>query len=328
MHKSKAFAAAGVVMIVGFWSALVGLANEAIWAAEKVKEKIRIGVSSKSLGFLDTWVAHEKGFFRKYGLDSEVVTIRPTLVLVAIQSGDLDYSTVSGTVIRAAIKGFPVKLISIGLRSSFHVLVARPNYKSIAELKGKKIAVSNIGATDEIVTRFILQKGGLDPKRDVVILSVGGSEIRYQALVSGQTDATALSLPHSLIAKQQGYPILGSASDALEIPFSGLGASVQKIQRERDQVKRVIQAQMETMRWIKAQKQEAVQFLKQHFAADEATAVESYNTYVPLIVDDVRVRPNLVKTVLEFEEASTVPWDKVADPTLVEEVLQHSKGAR
>lgn len=115
----------------------------------------------------------------------------------------------SGTVIRAAIKGFPVKLISIGLRSSFHVLVARPNYKSITELKGKKIAVSNIGATDEIVTRFILQKGGLDPKKDVVILSVGGSEIRYQSLVSGQTDATALSLPHSLIAKQQGYRILG-----------------------------------------------------------------------------------------------------------------------
>ena len=77
----------------------------------------------------------------------------------------------------------------------------------------------------------------------------------------------------------------------MEIPFSGLGASVQKIQRERDQVKRVIQAPMDTMRWIKTQKQEAVQFLKQHFAADEATAIESYNIYVPLIVDDVRIRP-------------------------------------
>jgi ABC-type nitrate/sulfonate/bicarbonate transport system substrate-binding protein len=202
------------------------------------------------------------------------------------------------------------------------------SWESVSDLKGKKIAVSNIGATDEIVSRFILQKGGLDPKKDVVILSVGGSEIRYQSLVSGQTDATALSLPHSLIAKQHGYRILGSAADALEIPFSGLGASVQKIQRQRDQVKRVIQAQMDTMRWIKTQKEEAVQFLKQHFGADEATAIESYNIYVPLIVDDVRVRPNLVKTVLEFEGAPTVSWDKVADPTLVEEVLQQRKGAR
>jgi ABC-type nitrate/sulfonate/bicarbonate transport system substrate-binding protein len=141
-------------------------------------------------------------------------------------------------------------------------------------------------------------------------------------------NAAVLSLPHSLIAKQQGYRIVGSAADALEIPFSGLGASVQKIQRERDQIKRVVQAQMDTMRWIKTQKQEAVRFLKQHFGADEATAIESYNIYVPLIVDDVTVRPNLVKTVLEFEGAPKVSWDKVADPTLVEEVLQQRKAAR
>jgi ABC-type nitrate/sulfonate/bicarbonate transport system substrate-binding protein len=303
---------------------LVLLRSDAGIASEK-REKIRIGVSSKSLGFLDTWVAHENGFFRKHGLDSEVVTIRATLLMVAIHSGELDYSAVSGTVIRAAVKGLPVRLFTIGLRSSFHTLVARPNYKSIGELRGKKIAVSNIGATDEIVARFILQNGGLDTKKDVVILTVGGSEIRYQSLVSGQTDATALSLPHSIIAKQQGFRVLGSASEALEIPFSGFGTSVQKIAREREQVKRIIQAQMDTMRWIKNQKREAVQFIKQHFGGDEATALESYNTYVPLIVDDVRVRPDLIKTVLGLEGATNVSWDKVADPTLVEEVLKLGK---
>lgn len=301
------------------------LYHPAGFAAEK-REKIRIGVSSKSLGFWDTWVAHEKGFFRKYGLDSEVITIRPNLAIVALLSGELDYSTVSGTVIRAAVKGLPVRLFTNGLRSSFHVLVAQPNYKSIADLKGKRIAVSNIGATDEIVSRYMLQKGGLDPRKDVVILSIGGSEIRLQSLVSGQTDATVLSLPHSLIAKQQGYRILGSAADALEIPFSGLGTSVQKIQREREQVKRVIQAELDTMRWIKTQKQEAIQFLKQHFGADEASAVESYNIYTPLIIDDVKIRPALVKTVLEFEGGSAIAWDKVADASLVEEVLLQKAG--
>jgi len=290
------------------------------FAAEK-REKIRIGVSSKSLGFFDTWAAHEKGFFRKYGLDSEIVTIRPSLLIIALMSGEMDYSTVSGTVIRAAVKGLPVRLFAIGLRSSFHMLVAQPSYNSIRELKGKKVSVSNVGATDEIVTRYMLQKAGLDPKKDVVVLSIGGSEIRMQSLISGQTDATALSLPHSLIAKQQGYHVLASAADALEIPFSGFGASVQKIQRERDQVKRVIQAQMDTMRWIKTHKQEAIQFLKQHFGADEANAQESYDIYVQLIVDDVKINPALVKTVLGFEGASALPWDNVADPSLVEEVL-------
>ncbi|HEY1234908.1 MAG TPA: ABC transporter substrate-binding protein [Candidatus Binatia bacterium] len=289
-------------------------------AAEK-RQKIRLGVSSKSLGFWDTWVAHEKGFFRKYGLDSEVITIRPNLAIVALLSGELDYSTVSGTVIRAAIKGLPVRLFTIGLRSSFHVLVGQPGFSSIADLKGKRIAVSNVGATDEIVSRFLLQKAGLDSRRDVVLLSMGGSEVRLQALVSGQTDATALSLPHSLIAKQQGYRILGSAADALEIPFSGLGTTLQKIKRDREQVKRVIRAELDTMHWIKTQKQEAIQFLKQHFGADDAMAAESYSIYTPLILDDVKIRPALIKTVLGFEGDSTTAWDKVADATLVEEVL-------
>lgn len=138
VSKSKTIYVVGMVIIVGCSAVFTLLTNETLCAAERGREKIRIGVSSKSLGFLDTWVAHEKGFFRKYGLDAEIVAIRPTLVLVAIHSGDLDYSTVSGTVIRAAIKGFPVKLISIGLRSSFHVLVAQPTFKSISQLKGRR----------------------------------------------------------------------------------------------------------------------------------------------------------------------------------------------
>ena len=303
------------------------ITQSAPFAADK-RERIRIGVSSKSLGFWDTWAAHEKGFFRKYGLDSEVITIRPNLAIVALMSGELDYSTVSGTVIRAAVKGLPVRLFTIGLRSSFHALVGQPIYKSIGELKGKKIAVSNIGATDEIVTRYMLQKAGLDPRKDVVILSIGGSEVRLQSLISGQTDATALSLPHSLIAKQQGYRMLASAADSLEIPFSGFGASLQKIQRDRDQVKRVIQAQIDTMHWIKTKKQEAVQFLKQHFGADEATAEESYNIYAPLIVDDVKIRPALVRTVLQFEGAPELGWDRVADASLVDEVLRQRIGKK
>lgn len=306
-------------LAIGFSVFALTLSSDGM-AAEK-REKIRIGVSSKSLGFFDTWAAHEKGFFRKYGLDSEIITIRPNLLIVALMSGDMDYSTVSGTVIRAAIKGLPVRLFTIGLRSSFHALVAQPKYKSVLELKGKKVSVSNVGATDEIVTRHMLQKGGLDPRKDVTVLSIGGSEVRLQSLISGQTDATALSLPHSLIAKQQGYRVLGSAADALEIPLSGFGASLQKIQKEREQVKRVIQAQMDTMHWIKTQRQEAIQFLKQHFGADDAIAVESYNVYAPLIIDDVRVRPALVKTSLELEGVAALAWDKVADASLVEEAL-------
>lgn len=297
-------------------------------AAERARERVRLGVSSKSIGFFDTWVGQEKGFFRKYGIDSEVITIRPNLSVVALHSGEIDYSLMTGTVVRAAVKGLPLRLITIGLKSSFHTLVARPNFKSVTELRGKRIAISNVGATDDLVARALLQKAGLDPRRDVAMMSVGASETRFQSLISGQMDAATLSLPHSVLAKQQGFRFLGSAGDVLQIPFIGLSTTTTKIQREREQVKRMIQAQMDSMHWIKNQKQEAIQFLRQFFGTDEATAIESYNVYAPLIINNVRISAEAVKAILDSEGASNMPMEQVADATLVEEVLQQRKVAR
>jgi len=301
---------------------LTAFAVRSATAAERGRERVLIGVSSKSIGFFDPWVAHEKGFFRKHGIDSEVITIRPNLSVVALHAGEIDYSWMTGTVIRAAAKGIPLKLVTIGLKSSFHTLVARPNFQSISELRGKKIAISNIGATDDLVARALLQKAGLDPKRDAAVISMGGSETRYQALLAGQMDAGTLSLPHSVLAKQQGFRFLGSAGDVLQIPFTGISTTATNIERNREQVKRMIQAQIDAMRWIKSQKADAIRFMRDFFDTDEATALESYNIYVPLIIEDVRVSAGGVKSVLEAEGAANVSWEQVADPSLVDEVLK------
>jgi hypothetical protein len=84
----------------------------------------------------------------------------------------------------------------------------------------------------------------------------------------------------------------------------------------------MIQAQIDAMHWIKSQKAEAIRFLREFFSTDEATALESYNIYVPLIVEDVRISAAGVKAVLESEGAANVSWEQVADPSLVDEVLK------
>ena len=157
---------------------------------------------------------------------------------------------------------------------------------------------------------------------------VGGASETVSVLISGQMDAATLSLPHSVLAKQQGFRFLGSAGDVLQIPFIGLSTTTTKIQREREQVKRMIQAQMDSMHWIKNQKQEAIQFLRQFFGTDEATAIESYNVYAPLIIENVRITAQAVKAILDSEGASNLLLEQVADVTLVDEVLQQRKAAR
>jgi hypothetical protein len=85
---------------------------------------------------------------------------------------------------------------------------------------------------------------------------------------------------------------------------------------------------MDSMHWIKNQRAEAIHFLRQFFNTDEATAVESYHVYVPLIIDNVRISTQGVKAILDSEGASNMPLDQVADVTLVDEVLQQRKSAR
>jgi len=293
------------------------------FAAERAMEKVRIAVSSKSLGFLDTWAAKERGFYRKHGIDAEIIAMRPPLTIGAIQAGEIDYAYGASTISRGSISGAPVKLVTLALRTSFHTLVARPQFKSIADLKGKTIAVT-IGAADDFVARHLIKRAGLDP-RDYTFVNMGGSDTRFPALASAQIDATALSLPFFLVAKRQGYTLLGSAADVIDMATVGIGTSTKKIQQEREQVKKMIRAQLDTLRWIKTQKADVIPFLQKFFDLDEATALESHAIYSKLIIDDARPLAQAIKTVLDQQGKPDLPLDRVADASVVEEVLRERR---
>jgi len=292
-------------------------------SAERAPEKVRIAVSSKSLGFLDTWAARERGFFRKHGIEAEIIAMRPPLTIGAIQTGDIDYAWGASTVSRGAISGAPVRIVSLALRSSFHTLVTRPHIKTIADLKGKTIAVT-IGAADDFIARHLLRRGGVDP-REVTFVNMGGSDTRFPALVTGQIDATPISLPFFVVAKRQGFNLLGTASDVIDMATVGIGTSTRKIQQEREQVKKLVRAQLDTLRWIKQQKGEAVAFLQKFYGLDEAMAVESHAIYAKLIIDDVRPLAEAIKTVLDQQGKPDLPLDRVVDASVVEEVLRERR---
>jgi NitT/TauT family transport system substrate-binding protein len=292
-------------------------------AAERPAERVRIAVSSKSLGFLDAWAARERGFYRAQGLDAEIIAMRPPVAAAALHAGEIDYNFGASTTLRASLSGLPMKLISLSVRSSFHTLTVRANIKAFSDLKGKTVAVT-IGAADDVVARLLVRRGGVDP-REVNFISMAGSDSRFQSLLAGSIDATALSLPFFILAKKQGFNVLGTAVDVLEMATVGIGTSSRKIQQEREQVKKMVRAQLETLRWIKTQRSEAVQFIQRFFALEEGVAVESHDLYSRLILEDARPSPAAVKTVLEQEGKAQWPVERVVDASVVEEVLRERR---
>ncbi len=294
------------------------------FSAERPPEKVRIAVSSKSLGFLDTWAAKERGFFRKHGIEAEIIAMRPPLTIGAIQTGDIDYAFGASTISRGAISGAPVRIVSLALRSSFHTLVTRPHIKTIADLKGKTIAVT-IGAADDFIARHLLRRGGVDP-RDVPFVNMGGSDTRFPALLAGHHRCHAAHLCR-FSSSPKGRASTFSAPRPMSStwPPSASARRARKSQQEREQVKKMVRAQLDTLRWIKTQKAEVVPFLQKFYGLDEAMAVESHAIYAKLIIDDARPLAEAIKTVLDQQGKPDLPLDRVVDASVVEEVLRERR---
>ncbi|HKA32664.1 MAG TPA: ABC transporter substrate-binding protein, partial [Candidatus Binatia bacterium] len=139
----------------------------AIFSDARADDKIRIGISSSSPGFLPTVIAEKKGFFTKYGISSEHIRISLAVAMNALGTGDLDYAVTMAQGVSAAIQGVPVKLVMMTQDKLVFFLMTRPNIQKVADLKGKVICISYFGSTTHLVADVIAKQNGLTPGQDL-----------------------------------------------------------------------------------------------------------------------------------------------------------------
>ncbi len=110
------------------------------------QEKIRIGISAISLGFLPTVIAEKKGFYAKHGIQSEHVLVPCAIATNALLSDDLDYAVCTGPGIAGAIKGLPIKLVMTTQDKLGYLLLVKANVQKLTDLRGKTIGISTFGS--------------------------------------------------------------------------------------------------------------------------------------------------------------------------------------
>ncbi|QXL84641.1 ABC transporter substrate-binding protein [Comamonas sp. NLF-1-9] len=207
-------------------AALPGLALAQ--AAEKTK--ITISVGGKNLFYyLPLTIAEELGYFKDEGLDVTIVDFAGgSKALQAVVGGSAD--VVSGAfehTISMQLKGQPMRAFVLQGAAPQIVLGVNPktmpDYKSIADLKGKKIGVTAPGSSTNIVANFVLAKGGLKPT-DVSFVGVGAGSGAVAAMRSGQIDAISnLDPVATLLARSGDLKIISDTRklDEAEKVFGG-----------------------------------------------------------------------------------------------------------
>jgi ABC-type nitrate/sulfonate/bicarbonate transport system substrate-binding protein len=289
-------------------------------------EKVRIAVATNSMAFLVPFVAKDRGLYLKNGAEVELIQMRPNVAMAALLSGDIDYVELIGSIIRSAAKVLPVRAVSTSIKAPFFSFVAKNKYKSIKDLKGAVIGLTSIGGTNHVSTRLTLRQLGLDPEKDVTLIAIGDEKLMYDAFKIGRVDAIVIAPPFSVQLKREGFPLLANTAQHATIPFSGLGTTLDRIKNNRPQIKRLLKAEIEALRFIHGNAAGTTDVIRKRFNMDERLARESYDVVVDAFSRDGRVPLDGVDILLQIEKDAkqipqTITPQMVVEPSLAEETL-------
>ena len=275
------------------------------------------GVAGPSVNMIYAYVPQDAGLWKKHGLDVRMVLFEAgsTLAQVA-RAGEVKFAVNSGpTTIASRTQGADSVIIAISVNTLPYSLVTAKGITKWADLKGKKIGISRFGSGTDTAIRLVCKKFGLDPAKDLVIIQGGTQPSRLQALIAGSLDATLVSPPLDLKAKQQGLTILVNIAE-LAIPYPQLVIeTTDRFARENPRaVKNFLKGFLEGVYYTASHKDETKKLITKYLKESDPEILEAtYQSFIQ--VTDYSANPNLDGLRNAIEEVGTrVPAAKSKKP--------------
>jgi NitT/TauT family transport system substrate-binding protein len=289
-------------------------------------DRIMISYSSRTYAFLPAQVAVAKGFFKDENLDPVLIQMRSQVTVPALLSGEVDYTLSFGNIIAGAMQGMPFKILAVLTDKPLHHIVARPDIKSIAELRGKRIGAQRIGGSDQLAAEAILQAKGLDLK-EVQFVTLGADEpVRAEMLRKGLVDAICVAPPGPNRLAREGFNVLGGPKDLkIGSPISAVAATDSQIRSKRDETKKILRAVVRGLRIIHERKEEVLPIMVKWLNQTPEVARDSYDSILPSFSPDGGTSDKTYEFAIDARRATVkadkvVPLSQVRDISLLREV--------
>src|SRR5215467_3260929 len=241
-------------------------------------DKIRIGFSALIASYSSLPLGQKRGFLQEEGLQAEFIRMNATVGLATLVNGEIDYYTSLAAGVAAAIRGVPVKIVACYVPGPTATLIARPEFKSVQELRGKTIGIDVFGSNLNIIARNIFKRSGLDPDKEVKFLAAGPLEARLASMNQGLIVATLGGPPTDFLGKKMGFVVLARAHELFSFPVTGILASDKKIKEKPDEVKRVIKAGIKADRYIRQNRDGTIQAWMEWMKIDKEMATATYDS--------------------------------------------------
>jgi NitT/TauT family transport system substrate-binding protein len=317
--------------VIGLICVLLLIATELALRPEQLSaaDGVRVGLSALSLANGPLWVAEEKGIFKKYEIEPEIILVGggATRGVSALLAGDLQFATAGGgAVMSATLSGADVVMTAAGNNKGIQRLMVRPEIKTPEGIKGKKIGVTTLGSSGHLALLLMLRKWGISPE-EIQVVQVGASPVMLISLQKGGIDGAMLQDPTLFVAEDNGFKTLGDPA-SMEIHYlQNMLASTRSYNHAHAAlVGRFIKAYIEGIAYFKKNKDETLKVMMKRMRIEhgnEGYLQRSYQLYATQYFDSVPAPSMLgVKTVLEFlakynPKAKTADPNSFVDPTFV-----------
>ncbi|HKA32075.1 MAG TPA: ABC transporter substrate-binding protein [Candidatus Binatia bacterium] len=255
--------------------------------AAPAAENVRVAYPSMNTSVYGLIIAQKEGYLKEEGLDVQILSIRGEIAIRTVLAGEVDFFTNAGSALAAAVRGVPVKIVTVFQDKPSWDLIALPNIKSIAQLRGQTVAVMSPEGSLAVVAREILKQNGLDPAKDVNLVVMGGDEVRLPALQTKAIQATLFNTGTSIKAQREGFTKLASAGDYANLIQGGLATSDEKIRQNPNKIFRLIRASLKGLRFFVLKREPAIKYMMEALRlTDRDTANAVYDIESKLVLRD------------------------------------------
>ena len=289
-------------------------------------DKVIISYSSRSYAFLPAQIAVVKGFFKDENLEPLLIQMRSQVTVPALLSGEVQYTLSFGNIIGRAMAGLPFKILAVLTNKPLHSIVARPEIKTIADLRGKRIGSQRIGGSDQLAAEAILQAKGIDTK-DVQFITLGGDEpVRTEMLRKGLVDAICTVPPGPVRLVREGYNILGGPKDLkIGSPISAVAATDGRLKTHREETKKVLRAVLRGLRTMHERRDDTITIMSKWLSQSADVARDSYDSILPSFSLDGGTVDKTYEFAVESRKATVrtdkpIPLSQVRDLSVLREV--------
>jgi ABC-type nitrate/sulfonate/bicarbonate transport system substrate-binding protein len=294
-------------------------------------QKFVVGYSGITAIQTPFWIIKDAGYFKQEGLDANLIYIAASSTMAqAMMAGEVAISTAnSQAVVDTGLQGGD--LVAVGAIVNFVALyiIAAPEIKSVADLRGKPVGVSRFGATTDFAIQMFLKKYGLEPVRDVPIIQIGGLPELAAALSNKSIYAAAMSYPMGLVAQQAGMKVLANLAKE-EIPFlhQGLTTTGKFLRERRAHAKAFVRAYGSAVHFMHTRKEESKAIVSRYTKVTDPAMLEGTMQYaydfvekIPLVKREA-IQVTLDETGKKNPKAKQAKPEQFYDNSLVQELIK------